>query len=790
MLLSRKLLNRYVDIEDIETKELAKKLTEAGFEVEGISPLIIGTNLVVGHVLETEKHPQSDTLTICQVDIGDGVEQIVCGAPNVAKGQSVVVAKIGAELKDLTIKPTEIRGVASNGMICSLPELGIDEKRLEETDHAGIVVLNDGKPGDDPRVILGMDDEIIDIDLTSNRSDFLALLSLAHEVAALFERNLTIPEFENTSQIGSPSNLKINSDTNNCTYFSGKVINKVTLKESPKWIKNALEASGIRSINNVVDISNIVMLETGQPMHFYDVDFLETQSLTVRDDLELEVVALDDKSYNIEKGDMLIMNEDTPVGIAGIMGLGNSMIHDDTKGIVIEIASFDMVSVRKTAIRLGLNTESSQRFSKPMDPLAPIKAMDRAVQLLIEYADAELIEETITYGAVNHVDKTVSVSYDKINDYLGTSLSINQVMDVFERLHLKPVINDNIITTTIPSFRNDLHVDVDLIEEVIRVIGYDILEETLPILDSTSGALTERQSVISQIESIMLGFGGIQTLTYTLVEEAFTHGKESLGTPLKVASPMSDKRAYLRTQLWPSLLETVRYNTARRQDSGLYFEISQVYIKEKSIEKLILAGQGAQPKSNWLKESINLDFYALKGMFITLMDHLGFSSKRIQFEANDFDERSFHPYKTASVYLDRKRIGVLGHLHPKVLAANDLKDLTILEIDLTDILEKKKSNIKSNSISPYPDVTRDISVLCNKDMAAQYLIASIEKSASRLLKEVRVFDVFESEKLEGQKSIAIQVTLGSDHTLSDVEISNVMDKIKEDLVNKHNVTIR
>lgn len=790
MLLSRKLLNRYVDIEDIETEKLAKKLTEAGFEVEGISPLIIGTNLVVGHVLETEKHPQSDTLTICQVDIGDGIEQIVCGAPNVAKGQSVVVAKIGAELKDLTIKPTEIRGVASNGMICSLPELGIDEKRLEETDHAGIVVLNDGKPGDDPRVILGMDDEVIDIDLTSNRSDFLAMLSLAHEVAALFERKLTLPEFENASQVGKASKLKINSDTENCTYFSGKVINKVTLKESPEWIKNALEASGIRSINNVVDISNIVMLETGQPMHFYDFDFLKTQSLNVRDDLELEVVALDDKRYNIEKGDMLIMNEDTPVGIAGIMGLGNSMIHDETKGIVIEIASFDMVSVRKTAIRLGLNTESSQRFSKPMDPLAPIKAMDRAIQLLIEYADAELIEETITYGTINHIDKTVSVPYEKINDYLGTSLSVDQVMDVFERLHLNPVINDNIITTTIPSFRNDLDVDVDLIEEVIRVIGYDILEETLPILDSTSGALTERQSVINQIESIMLGFGGIQTLTYTLVEEGFTQGKEALGTPLKVASPMSDKRAYLRTQLWPSLLETVRYNTARRQDSGLYFEISQVYIKEKSIEKLILAGQGAQPKSNWLKESINLDFYALKGMFITLMDHLGFSSKRIQFEAKDFDKTSFHPYKTASVYLDRKRIGVLGHLHPKVLTDNDLKDLAILEIDLTDILEKKKSNIKSNSISPYPDVTRDIAVLCNKDKPAKDLMASIEKSASRLLKEVRVFDVFESEKLQGQKSIAIQVTLGSDHTLSDVEISNVMDKIKDDLINKHNVTIR
>lgn len=790
MLLSRKLLNNYVDISELSTEALVKGLTEAGIEVEGVSPLIHGTNLVVGKVLECEKHPDSDKLSVCKVDIGASIEQIVCGAPNVAKGQTVVVATVGAELKDLTIKPTEIRGVASNGMICSLKELGVNEKQLTEKDNAGIVVLTEGEPGGDVRKALGMDDEILDIDLTPNRSDFLSIFSAAHEVAALFEKNLTLPNFEGASEIGSESKLKIHSDTDKCTYFSGKVINKVTLKESPKWIKDALNASGIRAINNVVDISNLVMLETGQPLHFYDIDFLKLQDLSVRNDLEIEVAALDEKTYKIEKGDMLIMNGETPVGIAGIMGLGNSMIHSETRGLIIEVASFDMVSVRKTASRLGLSTESSQRFSKVMDPMAPIKAMDRAVDLLIQYANATEIEETVVFGHIEHKNTIATVSFTKVNAYLGTDLSLAQVVNVFDRLNLNPSVDGDIITCEIPSYRNDLKVDVDLIEEVIRVIGYDILEETLPTLGATSGNLSERQTLIQKIEKILLGFGATQTLTYTLVEKGFTEGSEALENPIKLLSPMSDKRAYLRSQLWPSLLETVSYNTARRIDHGLYFEISKVYAQNKSIEKLIIVGQGTNPTLNWTKESIKMDFYALKGIFIELMEHLGFTEKRIGFVADNFDTNAFHPFKSASVTLDRKRIGILGHVHPKVLEAVDIKDLVVLEIDLADIMSKKKAAIKSNPISPYPNVTRDLSILIDKNTMAQDLIQSIEKSASRLLKGINVFDVYESKSLQGLKSIAIEITFGADHTLSENEITEVMERIKTDLITKLNVTIR
>ena len=790
MLISRKLLNRYVDIKDIDTDTLTTALTDAGLEVEGVSHLAYGTDLVVGHVLECEKHPDSDNLSVCKVDIGKSVEQIVCGAANVAKDQKVVVAQLGSVLPDLTIKPTKIRGVESNGMICSLNELGVAEKYMSEEDKEGIVVLKQGNPGDDALSALGFDDEIIDVSQTPNRSDFLAMHAVAHEVSAIFERKLQIEDFEGASNVGSKTKLTVNSDTDKVKQFLGKVIGKVTIKESPQWIKEALIGSGINSINNVVDISNLVMLETGQPLHFYDIDFLEKQTLSVRDDLETTVVALDDKEYEIQKGDMLIMNEDLPVGIAGIMGLGNSMIHDETRGLIIEVASFDMVRVRKTASRLGLSTESSQRFSKPMDDLAPIKAMDRAVDLLVRYADAELIEETASYGEVSYTPVEVSIEFEKINAYLGTSLTLETVMDVFERLYFEPKLDGNMITCHIPSYRKDISIDVDLIEEVIRMVGYDILEDTLPKLDLTMGALDDRQKVIAQIEEIMLGFGAYQTLSYTLVSKAHTEGAEGLPNPIRLLSPMSDKREFLRTQLTPSLLEVASYNAARRVSNGLYFEISKIYTQDITTEKMIILGMGQHPKQNWLKESMDLDFYAVKGMFVRLMDALGFNERRIDFVADNFDKDAFHPYKTASITLDRKRIGVLGHIHPNVAKDYDLKDAVILEVDIMDILTKKKAAVKAETISPYPSVERDLSILVDKSVDAKTLMQTIEKAGSRLLKSQNVFDVFTSDKLESSKSIAIKLEFASDHTLKENEIQEVMEKITEALTQKHHATIR
>lgn len=790
MLVSRKLLERYVNLDGISTEEIADRLTNAGLEVEGISTIIQGTQLVVGHVLECVPHPDSDHLHVTQVNVGSHVEQIVCGAANIAKDQYVVVALVGAELPGLSIKETSIRGVESRGMICSLNELGVAEKYQTEEQKEGIVVLEPAEPGSNPAVALGMDDEILDVSQTPNRSDFLSMFAVAKEVGAIFERSVSLPTLDGTEDEGSKTSLTTGSETEKATSFYGKVVNKVTIKQSPLWIREVLIASGIKPINNVVDISNLVMLETGQPLHYYDIDFLANQSLTVKDDVEGTYLALDEKEYTLQKGDLVIMNGDTPVGIAGIMGLGNSMITDNTRGIIIEAARFNNVSVRKTSTRLGIFSESSARFTKPMDPLGLELAIARSVQLLKEYADADGLEETVKYGVIDFKAPQVSVGLKRVNDYLGTTLSLETLVNVFERLNFEPTVNGDEITCTIPSYRRDIELDVDLIEEVIRIVGYDVLEETLPLLDLTMGTLTPLQRTIRLIESVLLGFGANQINSYTLVEESFTKGFMALGEPVSLMSPMSDKRAFIRNQLYPSMLETLAYNNSHKIQDGLYFEHSRIYSKEKNSTRLALIGQGVVGQENWTKAAVKLDFYTLKGMVLSLLDKLGYQSKRIGFTTKDLDTHVMHPFKSAVITLDRQVIGTLGHLHPTVVASNDLSDAVYCEIDLDALLSRKSGQIKATAISKYPVVTRDLSILCDKDVVVQDLIQLIEKGSKRYLVGLNVFDVFESEKLGDKKSIALELSFGQNRTLEVEEINDIMNQIETLLVEKLNVEIR
>lgn len=790
MLVSRKLLGRYVDIDGISTQEIADKLTNAGLEVEGLEPLVKGTNLVVGHVLECVDHPDSDHLHITQVDLGTHVEQIVCGASNVAKGQYVVVAKVGAQLESLTIKDTVIRGVESKGMICSLNELGIAEKYQTEAQKQGIVVLEPHTPGTDAAVALGLDDEILDISQTPNRSDFLSITAIAHEVSALFGRALTLPQTSNNAKVGTPSSLKITSHTDKSTYFAGKVINKVTVRPSSGWIREVLIASGIKPVNNVVDISNLVMLETGQPLHFYDKNFLKNMDLSVKDTITGSYTGLDGKDYELQEGDLVIMDGDTPVGIAGIMGLGNSMIQDDTQSIVIEVARFNNVSVRKTSTRLGIFSDASARFTKPMDPKGAEVAMERAVTLLLEEADASGLEETVVYGELPWTAKPVSITLDRINNYLGTSFTQDQVVDVFTRLYFNPVIEGDVITCTAPSFRRDIEIDVDLIEEVIRVIGYDSLPSTLPNLDLTLGNLNPVQRSLRLIEETLLGLGADQANTYTLVEEAFTKGMMAAGSPIALMSPMSDKRAYLRTHLFPSMLETVAYNNAHKNHDVMLFEHSRVYSNEKTTNRLALIGQGNIIKQNWTKVSIPVDFYTVKGMIMTVLTRLGIGEKRIGFVNTGFDSASLHPFKSATITLDRQEIGIIGHIHPSVAQSNGLKDAVYCELDLDILFSKKAGSVKTTPIAKYPEMKRDVSILVPNGVSIQSVIQVIEKASKRYLVDLNVFDVFTSEKLGNNKAITLQLTFGQNRTLEVEEINTIMNDISESLSKQLQIEVR
>ena len=475
MKISRKWLSQYMDISDLTIEQLQEKITAAGFEVEAVEKQSQGTNLVIGYVKECKDHPDSDHLHCTKVDIGNEVLDIVCGAPNVKAGQKVIVAKPGAQLPGGIIKSGMIRGQASQGMICALFELGVDPKLLTEEQLSGIEILDEQAPvgNEDPLGYLGLDDEILDIGLTPNRSDCLAAFSMGLEAGAILNRKVTLPVFDGASDIGGPTNLKINSTTSRCPYFLGKVIGNITIKESPKWMKELLMASGIHSINNVVDISNLVMLETGQPMHFYDKDAIVNQEITVADGFNEDYTALDGVTYALKPEDCVITNQGKPIGIAGIMGGDDSKILDTTKGLIIECAHFDHVSIRNTARRLSLATEASIRYQKGIEPLAAKKALDRAVQLLIEYADAKEIEETVEFGTNPYQDKIITCTLKDINNVLGTSFTRDQVFDVFDRLHFKPEYEEETFTVTIPSYRTDVEGKADLAEEVIRILGFD-----------------------------------------------------------------------------------------------------------------------------------------------------------------------------------------------------------------------------------------------------------------------------------------------------------------------------
>ena len=790
MLVSTKLLQRYVNLDGISSLELAEALTNAGHEVEGISEIIEGTELVVGHVLECVDHPDSDHLKVCQVDIGKEVSQIVCGADNIAQGQTVIVAQVGSVLPGITIKETQIRGIDSNGMICSLNELGLAEKYQSETQKSGILVLSEGKPGDDPRVVLGFDDSILDVSQTANRSDFMSIWNVAREVSAIFNLPLNLPELGNHSDEIKKTSLEIKSYTDRSPLFLGKIINKLVIKDSPTWIRAALIASGIKPINNVVDISNLVMLETGQPLHFYDKISLNSMKLSVRDDIQGTYKALDDKEYKIQLGDLMIMNDQEPAGIAGIMGLGNTMVHDDTESIVIEVARFDAVSVRKTANRLGLSTDASVRFSKPMDNLSANEAMMRAVDLLIEYANADEFEALVTEGELNQTLLEISITSDKINRYLGTHLEENLIMDVFNKLNFKPVLKNERIVCTVPSYRKDLFIEEDLIEEVIRMVGYDILEETLPKMDLTMGDLNQNQKNIRLIESSLLGLGLDQINTYTLTSFENTEGLNAFGDAVALMSPMSEKRTHLRTYMFHSMLETLAYNNSHRVSDAFFFEHSNIYAEGKSTQRLAMIGAGSMFKTNWTKVEMPIDFFLLKGILINLLEKLGYSEKRISLIPLEEKETYLHPFKSAEIQINRKKLGYIGHVHPNNIKENDLKDAVYCEIDLDVLFALKSGSIKASSISKYPQVKRDLAVLVSNDIIVSDLEKVIEKVSRKFLMNINVFDIFKSEKLGNKKSVAFELTLGTNRTLSVEEINDIMKSVEKELTDKFEAEIR
>lgn len=789
MKLSINFLKDYVDLdENIDVKQLAEDMTNAGNEYDEAGKLINATKLIIGEIKECEDHPDSDHLHCCKVDIGTEVLDIVCGAPNARKGLKVILAQNGAELPGGTIKKGVIRGAESNGMMCSMAELGLENKFLSEVDKAGIHELPEDAPvGEDPIAYMQMNDSVIDFDLTANRGDLLSILGMAYEVGAIYDKkvkDIDLSHKENSEDIND--SFKVNVNTENCSIFLAKKVKNVTIKESPDYIKSRLIASGIRAINNVVDISNYVMLETGQPLHFYDADTLKG-CLEVRMAEEGEkLTTLDNIERTLKQEDIVISDGTKAIGLAGVMGGLETEITDKTKNIIIESAIFDNVKVRRTSNSI-LRSEASNRFEKGLDSNRTYMAIERACNLLEKYADAEVVGNIAKYDTTDRSDKSIDITAKNINSILGMQITEQEILDVFRRLGFTTTVKDDIMTVNVPKRRIDISIKEDLIEEVGRIYGVNNIKGKLPDIAPKMGSYDK---VERQIRNKMINLGLNETLSYVLVPENETKMFTKDDTEVvKLLAPLSEDKNTLRHSLIVALHKVYKYNKARSNKDVSIFEIGKAFQKqneEYSETKKLSALMSGEYYVGMEKKKV--DFYVIKGIAEEILDYLGYNG-RYSFvkDLNKLPEE-MHPGQSAVISVNNDIVGIIGKIHPSV----EKEDVFILEIDLDKLLAKKVGKMKYKEISKFPNIKKDLAVVVDKKVTAQEIGINIKKFAGSLLENYEVFDVYTGEGVaDDKKSVAFSLTFGKqDRTLTDEEINAVMEKIVEGLEKKLQAELR
>lgn len=778
MNLSMKWLSHYVDLQNITAETLAETLTNAGLEVETIDTLVKRTNLVIGQVLECVDHPDSDHLHVTKVDVGDEVLDIVCGAANVATNQKVIVAKEGAQIGDLVIKPVKLRGVPSNGMICSYQELGIQDKFILADQQSGIAVLADDAPvGGDVYTYMGWDDVILDVAQTPNRSDFMAMNAVAQEVGALLNTPVTLPSI-NPVQTKETTPLKLASTTKGCPQFVGRIIENIQVGPSPRWLKDILMSNNIKSVNNVVDISNLVMLETGQPCHFYDRDAI-VDEITVIDQVSMNFEALDHETYAIEASDLLISSGEKVVGLAGIMGGESSMISESTTSIVLEMAQFDRVTVRQTSRRINLITDAATRFIKGIDPMGVWTAVDRATSLLVELANAQGIHPVVSImDKPEQSDTIVSVNVAHVHSLLGIHLPVETIMDALKRLHFNPVLKENVITCSIPSYRQDIRIGADLIEEIIRMVGYDALPLSPLDLKETSGKLNPKQRLRRQLQQLALGFGLSEIITYTLINPKYEHGPLALDNPVSILSPLSEDRKMVRNHLFYSMLNVVGYNQSYKNKPNNYFELSEVYAKDTQQWRMGIVLSDDLIALDWKHQSIESNFYTLKGMITTIIEQVGLDAVKLKYTLMGETQQEMHPYQSAWIHYDEVILGYMGRVHPTLADDLDVKDTWILEVNADMLLTLEKKPVRYQTVHRFPKVEKDLAFVLDKEVSINKLETVIKEAGAPYIQDVKLFDVFESEKLgEDKHSLALNCQFVADHMYTEKEINEVITNI-------------
>ena len=792
MLVSYKWLKELVDV-TVLSEELAEKMSTTGIEVEGVSSPAEGlSKIVVGEVIRCEDVAETH-LHVCQVNVGEeALRQIVCGAPNIRAGIKVMVALPGARIADnYKIKKGKIRGLESLGMICSLGELGISDSVVPKEFSDGIQILpEEAVPGDSVFPYLDLDDEIIELSITPNRADALSMRGVAYEVAAIYDKSVHFKDFPLLeAQEQAAEQLSVAIETDKAPFYAARILENVTIAPSPQWLQNLLMNAGIRPINNVVDVTNYILLYFGQPMHAFDLDtFKGNQIVVCKAHAGEKLVTLDDEERELETSDLVIAVADKPVALAGVMGGAATEISPQSSRVVLEAAVFDGTSIRKTSGRLNLRSESSSRFEKGINLATVTEALDAAASMIADLAGATVQAGIVSAGQVDTSDVEVVSTLADVNRVLGTELTYTDIEDVFRRLGFGLTGNAEEFTVSVPRRRWDIHIEADLYEEIARIYGYDKLPATLPKDDGTAGELTETQKLRRKVRTVAEGAGLTEVITYALTTpEKAVQFSTNPSNLTELMWPMTVDRSVLRQNMVAGILDTVAYNVARKNKDLALYEIGKVFEQKGNpqeelpteINSFAFALTGLVTEKDFQTSAIPVDFFYAKGILEALFDRLGLKVEYTTTQALT----SMHPGRTATISLDGQVIGFVGQVHPVVAKAYNIPETYVAEVSLTAVEQAIQPAKPFVEVTKFPAVTRDIALLLKAEISHKEVVEAIEAARVKRLTDIKLFDVFSGEKLGlGMKSMAYTLTFQNpEDTLEDEEVARYMEKIQKSL---------
>ncbi len=810
-------LNEYVPV-DMEASVLAEALTMAGLEVEAITDRYAYlSHVFVGRIFEVVPHPNSDNLKLCQVNVGDRVVSVVCGAPNVKKGMTSPLAMPGTVFPNGSVlNKNVIRGILSEGMLCSEAELGLG------VDKSGIMTLGDGLiPGKTLVQALSISDMVFEIGLTPNRPDCLSIIGIAREAAAIQRTRLTLPEVslsDSGDRISDLTSVSIEAP-DHCPRYAARILEKVTISPSPFWLQDRLMSVGLRPINNIVDVTNFVMMETGQPLHAFDFDRLAENRIVVRTANEGEsFVTLDDKERNLTPEMLMICDGQRPVAIGGVMGGQNTEIEESTTRVLIESAYFSPVSVRKTSKQLGLSTEASHRFERGVDPCGTVSALNRAAQLMKEVSKGTVVEGVIDEHPKKTVRKPIKLSVRDTNRLLGTKLDCQEIKNLLTSIEFSvssdQSSNDSPdnktnnrkdrdkIVVSAPSFRVDILRPVDLMEEVARLLGYNHIPTTFPMTLSGNRHPQVRIDLREKIRQLMTGFGFTEVITYSFINKLSCDWlrlapDDPKRRQIHILNPLTEDQTVMRTSLAPGLFGTMHRNLAQQVRTLKLFEVGKIFIhtdpNHLPEESEIIAGlwTGSRFATSWHFQETECDFYDIKGGVEGLLNGLNVSD--IRFTQMPVESCSYtRPGHTAEIISQNKAIGLIGEIDRQVLNNFDLKQKTFFfELNLDRLLTCIPDTIRSQSIPKFPSISRDMTIIINREIEAMRIVEHIQEMGEKLVEDILLFDIFEGDPIpSGKKSISLRIVYRSlEETLADDVVNPIHQTIAERLIQAFQATL-